>query len=67
MRYYFWFFDFYLKDCLCNNNNNNNNMAGGVGDLYSDYYDDYNETSMNALTCMFMGIAFVCLIINSIA
>ena len=41
-------------------------MAGGVGDLYSEYYDDYENINCSAIGGMLIGFTFVCLILNSI-
>ena len=55
-------FDLYLKGWLCIINN----MAGGVGEFYSDFYDDYENINFNTVGGLLMGITFVCLIMNSI-
>ena len=54
-------FDFYLKDLL----SIINNMASGVGDLYCEYFDDYENINFNAIGGLVMGISFVCFLINN--
>ena len=54
-------FDFYLKDLLTIINN----MAGGIGDLYCEYFDDYENIKFNAIGGLVMGISFVCFIMTS--
>lgn len=42
-----------------------NNMARGVGDLYCEYFDDYENINCNAIGGLVMGISFVYFLINN--